>query len=138
MDFPSPKAIAGSSKTMIVYLNDRHILSGLSKKQLRKEQLMEIDASRTRILFSLLGESFSAYGREFVSWEREASFSPRTSKKLQKLENAKQKLNFFELFTRSSNFQFKLLFNWNNLNLIREKEFLSTWIVKNRNFVLVS
>lgn len=67
VDFPASKATVEFSKTMIPFLNDRHTLSDLSKKQLGKEQLMEIDASRTRMLLSLLGESFSTYGRKFVS-----------------------------------------------------------------------
>lgn len=68
VDFPASKATEEFSKTMMIpFLNDRHTLSDLSKKQLGKEQLMEIDASRTRMLFSLLGESFSTYGRKFVS-----------------------------------------------------------------------
>lgn len=62
VDFPASKATEEFSKTMMIpFLNDRHTLSDLSKKQLGKEQLMEIDASRTRMLFSPFSENRSRH-----------------------------------------------------------------------------
>lgn len=58
----------------------------LSKKQLRKEQLMEIDAFQTRMTLFLLGESLPAYGRKFFI-VRKSSRKAKHRKNTRSVEN---------------------------------------------------